>query len=669
MTAEVASDHVWYPERIAVTTDGGRGAYVVPPTAAGATGQAGIWICATADPDGPAEANGPRLLSPDLPVTNLSFKPGGDAEPTLLAYGTAAGHHSVLVLREVDGEDSEVGGDVRTFDLPGVIEWIDWEDAGTVLVLLAEPGADTASLSSGKPLTAEATDTPAAAGAGTSAAAGAGTLPAPIVRSNRLLVGWRRVWRVWPVTGEVSPVTPDDLTVWEFAPLGDGRLVAVCAADPSEAGWYRSRLSILGPAPEHRHELHGPDWPISSPTVSPDGGAVAFLEGWTSDRGLGTGEVQTLDLATGSLRPTAGGGSGGEDSIDVTWLRWMPDGRLWFAGWRGLGMAWGWTDLGPAASTTVVGSARAGITNSRWRPQVVPLDGGRAMAVRSAPQEPPEVCLLSASGAVAPLSTLNAGVERDRGFTVEEVRWTTEGIDLEGLLAVPVNGAGPTPLVVDIHGGPSVSYHHSWDVSWAETLTRHGYAVFLPNPHGGPGRGQGFARQNLGDPAGSEIRQIVSGVAFLAASNRADASRVAAMGASYGGYLTAWAAALGTQLNGGVVIAGMSDLQSCWATANNAPFYEFLCLGTPGEQHALYADRSPVNRVSAGSAPVLILHGELDQCVPVTQARELFATMTAAGVDAELVVYPGEGHQVQQLGYRRDQRERIGRFLADVFSS
>jgi dipeptidyl aminopeptidase/acylaminoacyl peptidase len=249
---------------------------------------------------------------------------------------------------------------------------------------------------------------------------------------------------------------------------------------------------------------------------------------------------------------------------------------------------------------------------------------------------------------------------------VSEVRWEYEGVTLEGLLATPSGGSAAHPLVVDIHGGPSVAYHQSWDMLWAETLCGAGYAVFMPNPYGGPGRGESFARMNLGDPAGAEFDQIVAGVDHLGEANVIDVERVAAMGASYGGYLTAWAVARGERFRGGIVIAGISNLQSCWGTANNTPFYEFLCDGAPHEQPERYASRSPVTMVSKASLPALILHGELDQCVPLGQARELYTSLTSANVAVELVAYPGEGHQVQSIDFKRDQRQRILEFLRNV---
>jgi dipeptidyl aminopeptidase/acylaminoacyl peptidase len=217
---------------------------------------------------------------------------------------------------------------------------------------------------------------------------------------------------------------------------------------------------------------------------------------------------------------------------------------------------------------------------------------------------------------------------------------------------------------VDIHGGPSLAWHHSWDLRWAEVLTAAGYAVLMPNPRGSAGRGQRFARANLSDPAGAEFDDILAGVAHCVAGGRADPGRVAAIGASYGGYLTAWAVAGGGAFRCGVVIAGISDLVSCRGTANNAPFYDYLLAGRPAEHPARYLDRSPVTRISAASRPALILHGQQDRCVPLGQAQELYAGLREFGVPVEFVSYPREGHQAREPAHVADQRERVLRFLA-----
>jgi dipeptidyl aminopeptidase/acylaminoacyl peptidase len=298
--------------------------------------------------------------------------------------------------------------------------------------------------------------------------------------------------------------------------------------------------------------------------------------------------------------------------------------------------------------------------NSRWHPAVVPLDGEDVLTVRSSPQAPPEVVRLRPESAPAPWSSLNSGAA-ERDIEVREVRWNGEdGLEIEGLLVLPrpsANGAAPQ-LIVDIHGGPSIAFHYAWTMTWAEVLTAAGFAVLMPNPRGGVGRGQSFGRLNLADPAGAEMTDIVAGVRHCADAGLLAPGRAGAIGASYGGYLTAWAVSRPDVFACGVVIAGVTNLISCRGTANNNAFYDFLLQGSPRDAGPAYLERSPVVAVDARTSPTLILHGEQDQCVPVGQAHELHYALRAAGVDTEMVVYPREGHQTVEPEHLTDQRRR-----------
>lgn len=296
--------------------------------------------------------------------------------------------------------------------------------AGDALVALAaEPGADAGSLSSGRVLPDAAAD--------------------PWVARRH--GGWRRLWRL-DVEGHAAlPISPEGYPVWELAARPGGGFVVVCSDEPGEDGWYRPRLGLVGDDPSAEPViLHESRWQLSSPAVSPDGRRIAFAEGWASDRGLLAGDVRVVDAAGGVVEPLDAG-------VDVTWLRWTDDGRLWFAGWDHLGTAWGWFDAPGSGAAPSVHREAAGCLNSRLHPEVVPLGDDTALTTRSTADTPPQVVRLSAGSAPRPWTAFNVGLAERRRFGVQELRWASEeNSDLDGLVALPRSGPGPWPLVVDI---------------------------------------------------------------------------------------------------------------------------------------------------------------------------------------------------------------------------
>lgn len=569
----------------------------------------------------------PALAATDVPDTNLAFHPDSSA----LAYAvTVDGHQRLRIV----GVGAHADRSVNEMELPGQVEWVQWPAADHLVVLVAEAGADSASIMSGKPMGIADVD--------------------PLLFTD---VGWRRLLAVDPVAGHVRHVSPEQLSVWQWADLPDGRAVAVCSPRPSEDGWYEPTLAILGPAPEDCKVLHTSAWQLANPVVAPNGRRVAFVEGWGSDRGYLAGEIRLVDLDSGSAVevPVA---------ADVTSLSWERDGSLWFGGWARLGTAWGRISFPNTGQPLVrLSQESAAYLNGPWHPEVVPFSAESALTVRSDEHTPPEVVVLGPGGEHRAWTSLNAAVSADRGFEVSEIAWTApDGEVVEGLFVRPRYVSVPPPMVVEIHGGPSVAYHHDWELASSELLTAAGFAVLLPNPRGGAGRGQSLGRANLGDATGAEYQDLIAGIRHCTRAGLVQPDRVAAMGHSYGGFMTAWAAA-GGDVRCGVVISGISDLLSCWGTANNAQFYNRLLGCPPTTDARRYVERSPLTRLNADSAPVLLLHGEQDRCVPAGQAVELAAGMRAVGAEADMVIYPREGHQTTEPSHVRDQRARIVSWL------
>ncbi len=139
------------------------------------------------------------------------------------------------------------------------------------------------------------------------------------------------------------------------------------------------------------------------------------------------------------------------------------------------------------------------------------------------------------------------------------------------------------------------------------------------------------------------------------------------MGSSWGGYLSAVAAtAKAGEISAAVVGAGISDLASCGNTCNNPPFYDIFLGGLPTTERVLRLciERSAVYLAAGPVAPTLILHGEDDRCVPVSQAHELFNAMRAVGGEVELAIYPREGHQLGEPDHLADYWARAVRWLS-----
>src|SRR4029077_501356 len=154
---------------------------------------------------------------------------------------------------------------------------------------------------------------------------------------------------------------------------------------PSEGGGSRARLARLDLTRRTAEILHDSPWQLQRPAADPSRRRVAFLEGWSSDRGLVAGAVRILDLASGGVTSLA------EDRLsNVTALQWRDAESLWFAGWHRLGSVYGVIGLDGAIQWMAQEDAVIG--PSSFLAQITPAPDGQSFAaIREAVGQAPEI--------------------------------------------------------------------------------------------------------------------------------------------------------------------------------------------------------------------------------------------------------------------------------------
>jgi dipeptidyl aminopeptidase/acylaminoacyl peptidase len=275
------------------------------------------------------------------------------------------------------------------------------------------------------------------------------------------------------------------------------------------------------------------------------------------------------------------------------------------------------------------------------------------------PTTPRELYAWSGKGSPRRMTKLNPWLSDVELGEQKVIRWTArDGLELEGILMLPIGAEGPAPLIVDVHGGPESNERNGWLSRYAspgQAMCAKGYAVFFPNYRGSTGRGVEFAALAFADPAGPEFDDIVDGVDYLIAEGIAAKDRVGVMGGSYGGYATNWLTTYySDRFAAGVGFVGISDLVSK-RFLTDIPFEDqFVHMGkTVNNSWEMMRERSPIRYADKCRTPLLILHGDGDPRVHPSQSQEMYRALKMAGhPSVRLILYPGEGH---------GNRKRFGR--------
>jgi dipeptidyl aminopeptidase/acylaminoacyl peptidase len=386
------------------------------------------------------------------------------------------------------------------------------------------------------------------------------------------------------------------------------------------------------------------DAAYDGPRISPDGRWVAALRiSWATPSQAQRVSLVLVDAETGEQRTLAGDV---DRWPDHAW--WGPDASvLYFTADEDGRNAVFRVDL-PGGSVTRL-TCEGLLTDLCPSP-----DGETVYALQSSLAHPPRVVRFESRGADQVPHPLEHGVDTTgivAPGVVERVSASAEdGTPLAGWLVRPATAspASPAPLVVFVHGGPLGSWN-GWHWRWnPHILVERGYAVLLPDPALSTGYGQGMIDRGWGQWGGNPYTDVMAVFEAVAGRPDVDGDTVALMGGSYGGYMANWVAGKTGRFRCIITHASLWELLGFHGTTDHGPAWEHE-MGDPYADPTGYTRWSPrelLPSMAETRTPLLVIHGEKDYRVPVSEALILWTDMQRLGVPGRFLYFPDENHWV-----------------------
>jgi dipeptidyl aminopeptidase/acylaminoacyl peptidase len=221
---------------------------------------------------------------------------------------------------------------------------------------------------------------------------------------------------------------------------------------------------------------------------------------------------------------------------------------------------------------------------------------------------------------------------------------------VQGFLLKPptFNPAQKYPMKFLIHGGPEGAWGDDWSYRWnPELFAANGYVVVMINFHGSTGYGQKFIDEIDGDWGGKPFVDLMRGLDYVEKSySFVDKDRECALGASYGGYMINWLLGHTTRFKCLVSHDGMFNAVSSFGTTEELWFNTWEFKGTPWTNPKTYQRWSPNLSAPKFKTPTLVVHGQLDYRLDVSEGFQLFTTLQLLKVPSKMLYFPDEGHWV-----------------------
>ena len=456
---------------------------------------------------------------------------------------------------------------------------------------------------------------------------------------------------VWSPTGAMRDLTPGATTDTPTHPFGgmeeigispDGRSVAyVSRVSGRENSWKTNTDIFLVSSEGGRPQ----DLTITNlaydfdPTFSPDGRALAIRmmerPGFEADRT----RLAVIDLASTKLRVVTESWDHSAESIT-----WSKDAKTIYTSAENLGNGALYAiDLASGNAKVLVDKG----TNTSPR-----LAGDRIVFLHDALKTPAELFSVKLdNGEVRPVTHLNEARAKQIAWgDYEQFSFKgAKGDTVYGYVVKPAGfSGGKAPVAFLIHGGPQGSFGDHFHYRWnPEVFAGHGYAAVMIDFHGSTGYGQAFTDAISGDWGGAPYDDLMMGLdAALAKYPWLDGTRMAALGASYGGYMINWINGKTDRFKALVVHDGNLDERTAYFMTEELWFPEWEHGGLPWDKAEGYTKHDPIDLVKNWKTPTLVVHGGLDFRVVETQGMATFTALQRKGVPSRFLHFPDENHWV-----------------------
>ncbi len=408
-------------------------------------------------------------------------------------------------------------------------------------------------------------------------------------------------------------------------------------------------VAIDGKSPA-RNITQGMEGYDNDPVYSPDGKHIAFHSmeraGFESDRN----RVMVLDRDSGVVRDVTA-------NLDQTAhnAHWTPDSKSLVveSEYRGT------TQL---FQVSLDSSGATQISKGRfdWSLIQVMPDGQSLLVSRMDMLRPNELAVLKITDATdTVISNINDEIYQSLELPIIEERWVdaTDGKKIHCWVIHPPE-FDPTavkkwPMLTYCQGGPQGQIGQWFSYRWNfHLMAANGYVVLAPNRRGLPGFGREWNDEISKDWGGQAMQDLLSATDDMMAEPYIDKQHCAAIGASYGGYTVYWM--MGNHRDRFCTMiahAGVFNLESMYGSTEELFFVDWD-LGGPywrsEELQKEYDKFSPHRFVGKWKTPLLVIHGEKDFRVPVTQGMEAFTAAQVQGIPSRFLYFPTEGHWVMK---------------------